>query len=369
MTVRETGRPPRILDLDALRGLAAAVVVVHHVYKHFMAELAAITAAPLFAMIELIQAQSHRAVLLFFVLSGFAIGLATAHRPPITRPDTRHYLKRRLGRIVPLFYLSLLWTAGFALFYGQGDPSLSVQTLLGNAVFLQTSVSAKGNWIAPFGLNGPYWSLSYEMFFYLLLPLVLGAVHRLGWGGACQPLALIVIGLVAGFASFGLAQVAPSPFSSFLTLWIVWLLGYVAVGLAPTGRNLGFVVAPAVVILSANMILEAMGQRAALLLSMQEGAIIGSLFATVALFPGWLSHSVCLWVRRGFVWLFLRIGEGSYALYLLHYPVILMLMTQLPDTMAPAGQVGVSVVAMLVLALGLCPWLEPRLTAYVRARF
>ena len=354
----------RIRELDALRGIAALVVFVHHVFVIFNDEVRAVVTGAAFAVLDVVQAQNKAAVLTFFVLSGYAIGLATRGREPVTRPTLADYASRRARRILPLYWISLAWTAALGLIYGMSDPSFSLQTLIGNILFLQTSAVAKGNWFDPYGLNGPYWSLSYEAFFYFLLPAALLAV-RVSPLAARSNTALIGLGILAVFAGFAANNLAPSPFSEFFAAWVVWLLGYVAAKLVPGAGSVALVAAPMLALFAANSALMLSGTSSDMLATVYKGTVIGFLFALVALWPGWTGAAPVRLFRRVFVVLFERLGEGSYALYLLHYPLLLALHAVLP---MPAGGPlwWLSGAGLLLFALLYCPWQERTVTRLAR---
>ena len=341
----------RIPELDALRGFVAMVVVVHHLFVIFQAACVAYLPVPAYRLLDFVQAQSKLAVLTFFVLSGYAIGLATRSNPPVTQAATGAYAFRRVARIVPLYVVSLGWTAALGLIYGFQGPAFSLQTLLGNAAFLQTSLEAKGYWFEPFGRNGPYWSLSYEVFFYLILPVVLIAVRHKPVFGLGTRGQLLALGMVALIVSLVANQIAPSPFSNFLGLWIVWLVGYVSVDLKRSGRAIVLVLAPVVLTGSGFMVLRELGRTSATLTDAFSGTVIALFFALAAIWGKWDQFGIVRAARRGFVMLFERIGKGSYALYLLHYPLLLAARTVLGTTNAMIfGVVGLVVLLPLFMA-------------------
>ena len=63
----------RIVILDSLRGAVALIVVAHHIWTIFNAEINEWLSAPIVSVYDLVQAQNHRAVMAFFILSGFTI--------------------------------------------------------------------------------------------------------------------------------------------------------------------------------------------------------------------------------------------------------------------------------------------------------
>ena len=355
----------RIPELDALRGFVAMIVVIHHLFVIFQTVWTRYIPVPAYRVFDFVQAQNKLAVLTFFVLSGYAIGMATRDRQPVTRAAIRHYAFRRVARIVPLYAFSLAWTAALGLIYGFEGPAFSMRTLLGNALFLQTSLDAKGNWFAPFGRNGPYWSLSYEVFFYLLLPVALLAVRPVPIAELGQKGQLLAFGAIAVLVGLVMNQVAPSPFSNFLGLWIVWLVGFVAVDLKRSGRALALVAAPVILTGVAMVALRETGRASATLDDAFSGTAIAFVFTLAAMWGRWDDFTAVRCVRRAFVAAFGRIGKGSYALYLLHYPLLLAAQALLLAAQALLGKGTTDMLGMIglsallpLLILVFCPWIE-----------
>ncbi|WP_417671700.1 acyltransferase family protein [Roseibium sp.] len=134
---------------------------------------------------------------LFFVLSGFVMWLTTADRST----DTVEFYKRRIERIVPLYWVFTLMAAMIALI----APSLLKSTvfdlphLMASLFFIPwfNPADPAGTMIAPVIVPG--WTLNYEMYFYL----VFGALLLLPQGKRI-PMLLLVIGGI-----FAAAQLAP----------------------------------------------------------------------------------------------------------------------------------------------------------------
>jgi peptidoglycan/LPS O-acetylase OafA/YrhL len=118
---------------------------------------------------------------MFFVISGFVLFLPTVRDG--TFGSVREYAWRRVARIAPAYYVGLI---GFALVYplisAPGTPGFWVRDQLESfgihALFLQRELlgDTHGLWgfgtTVGFGYNGPLWSLSIEIAFYVTLPLL-----------------------------------------------------------------------------------------------------------------------------------------------------------------------------------------------------
>ena len=128
----------------------------------------------------------HDAVIIFFVLSGLVI-CATSTRPSETWIT---YLTARASRIysvaIPAIVLSF-GLKGIAAFlepgYLQPDPTTDV--VLSNDLHISTAVSALlfllQSWHSQaLPWNGPYWSLCYEVWYYVIFGILL-FVRNLAW--------------------------------------------------------------------------------------------------------------------------------------------------------------------------------------------
>jgi peptidoglycan/LPS O-acetylase OafA/YrhL len=163
-------QPGRIPELDGLRGVAIAMVVVHHYF------LEPIRAAP-GTWLSHIQAAGRLAwsgVDLFFVLSGFLIGGIL-----LDARDSSNYFQvfytRRVFRIVPIYAVFLF--AAFCVFQAGnlGDGNRFTWLFQGrlpwvpHLVFLQNFWMVKANTFGP-AILGLTWSLAVEEQFYVTLP-------------------------------------------------------------------------------------------------------------------------------------------------------------------------------------------------------
>ncbi len=148
----------RIDKLEALRGLAALYVVIHHTVTHWY-YVGGFNVGNLNRL-------GQEAVILFFLISGFVIKFAFEKT---SDKSFRTYFLKRFYRIyIPL--VIVLFMGYFLMSHAEGrwiDPELRV--LLGNLAMLQDYGDVKPNIIVPtWLLNDPLWSLAYEWWFYML---------------------------------------------------------------------------------------------------------------------------------------------------------------------------------------------------------
>ncbi len=155
----------RIVELDGLRGIAIAAVILFHLV------LFAPTASPVLNRILLF---GWSGVDLFFVLSGFLIGgILIDHRDSLNYFTT--FYARRFFRIVPI-YFSIVGL--YFLCYAVGGILRSeLMKSVGPPMPLISYLSFTNNlWIAHSGsmtsFASPTWSLAIEEQFYLTLPLL-----------------------------------------------------------------------------------------------------------------------------------------------------------------------------------------------------
>lgn len=143
-------RLPRLAFLDALRGIAALLVVVQHGGEQLSAGFRQLTGS----VLQLGQL----GVLTFFLVSGFVIPLS------LERGGLHRFAVTRLTRLYPAYWLSLLlvlatWQAGVVAIpatFRDGPAPWLVQ-----ATMLQSFVGVPQ-------LQGQYWSLAFELIFYAL---------------------------------------------------------------------------------------------------------------------------------------------------------------------------------------------------------
>jgi peptidoglycan/LPS O-acetylase OafA/YrhL len=197
--------PGRITSLDGLRGVAALVVVIYHVFlvQPSLAAPHLDPNAPLgvaewlatFTPLHLVWA-GPEAVFVFFVLSGLVLALPVADTG---RLDLRDYYPRRLLRLyLPVWAavgLAVAWATAFPRTW-QDDDSWWLKANATDPTTAKVIADSLLVW-SPGQANHVLWSLQWEVIYCLLLPLVLVVVRRFPrlWAGKLLAvLAAIVVG-------------------------------------------------------------------------------------------------------------------------------------------------------------------------------
>lgn len=156
-----TQRPGRILGLDLLRAVAAWLVLLSHV--------AFWTGAGAQGTVGGLAVRGELGVAVFFALSAFLLSTPFVRRGlgGAAHWSVRRYLTRRLARILPAYLLALAAVVAVAVFLGGAAASvLDVPTLL---VHLVIGQGWTGQTFQSFTQT---WSLTTEVTFYVLLPLI-----------------------------------------------------------------------------------------------------------------------------------------------------------------------------------------------------
>ena len=283
MTTPRDTPPTEIIQshyLDVLRGVAALIVLVSHADHAGLMQIAMGASLKVFL--------GRFGVYLFFILSGFLIwrsaqgirrmgGLAT-------------YGIHRVTRLVPLYLVNIAFVV-WALphFESAFQPQVTLETLVRHLTFTQglnPSVSRD--------LNPVLWTLTHEVVFYALVPLLL-----------MLPTASLPL---LGAAAIVLAW-APSTMSSFLALFHLFTIGILVAERRVVWAGLALLVFTAMQATSQPFAAEEIAARLA----------AGGLFMAALAAPArgqWLSAPL-QWV-----------GVMSFSLYIWHYLFINILGTQ-----------------------------------------
>jgi peptidoglycan/LPS O-acetylase OafA/YrhL len=179
-----SGLHRRIEDIEILRALAISLVLIQHSVWNLVFNVpwlsALLGAVPMWCGVDL-----------FFVVSGFVItrSLQPALQDGVPYEVLRHFWLRRAFRLWPAswFWLALM-VLGSAMFRNppfMGTLALNLRGALAGAFGFANIRFSLNGFGHVYGASFPYWSLSLEEQFYLVLPfLILLSRRRLAWVAA-----------------------------------------------------------------------------------------------------------------------------------------------------------------------------------------
>jgi len=322
----------RLRGVDAARGLAAGLVLIHHLDVFFPIALTGLLGNSFaLSLLNALSSLNSEAVMLFFVISGFCIQATSRRYDFFRRNDLAHYGLRRAARILPPYLIAIAFTFAIGMVMGRtADKSFSFETLAGNLAFVQTSDGMRGTWFVPFGNNAPLWSLSFEVFYYVIFPAaILLELRLLGGFGLRRSLAGLALTFAGCCASLLCYELLPNPIMLFATLYFVWRIGVsiedVQSKLASPAELAGMLLLLAILIATVIWL-----RGSATLELMLSGAIIGMLWLLLRRQElAWLLNSPPVGALVGVL---ARIGLISYSLYLLHYPILQLTKYLMSDT-------------------------------------
>jgi peptidoglycan/LPS O-acetylase OafA/YrhL len=287
--------------LDWLRFIAAFVVVIAHARADTFPAFGELPEAQKTMATQLFYAVTrlgHEAVIVFFVLSGFLVGGKVIERSVDGSFDPLSYAVDRFSRLyvplLPALFLTVI--AGIVA----GIP-ISVYEFIGNLASLQ------GVAVQPPRANGPLWSLSYEVWFYVLACVASVAIKR---RSTTSFLVLIVVLLL-------FTALEPH----YLFCWIIGAFAYIT---RPRWSG---------VWLGLGVVVTAVGISFSQIASESRSIIGLASFISRELAVMVLATGVAVTVqqlitfrRGGWIAAFDRQGgllaKGSYTLYLTHYPIL-----------------------------------------------
>ncbi len=362
------------LLLDLVRFTAALMVVAGH-----------LTHLELHTGMHERQILGDLAVPVFFVLSGFVIRLITRAREHNLRASRHTFLRAflidRAARIysvvLPAMLLTLLVTAavrgidpaGFAAYWAGTSNHAALRILL-NLTFLSQSW---GHNTIPF-LNTPFWSLSYECLYYVgfaLLMFLRGGkriVALLLWALATGPQVLFLLPVWAfGCVVYDAYHWLRSrPAAQFLRSALLILMtagfGTRALRAWPPRLLLRFAALPN------PLALAHQPQMRATMFAFAVG--IGAAFALLAALL--LSDLIVLTRRNPWPRRFRHVADGTFSLYLMHYPLMVLATTlglYRPHALARNLLVTAVVCLILILAARPLDLLKLRLRTWLRHAF
>ena len=344
------------LQLESLRGISAIVVLFTHCFQAFIAPFD----LTLYSWVRLL---GQAAVMIFFVLSGYLIGYSIQRNTHQHGQFNLHqYTRQRYRRILPPFLFAMALTVILyllaPLFFAsqthafQNSFGMMIRTsyTLEAGDFFGSLLFLNGFITPTVSANAPLWSLSYEVWFYVLagfLPFLKDSeMAKIGFFSVLIVLSILNI--------------------QFFIYFLVWLMAF-ACSFRHIQRHflnrlqvlklglfgLAFLIA-CIDAYQFHIVDQARQYRAANFTLFN--------FCIGLAFSCWL---VQLQHQRSYYYpVWVQSADFSYTLYVTHFPLLLFILGCIPATLAYG--LGGAVLALLgsmggliVFAWLMAKWLEP----------
>lgn len=315
--------------------------------------------------------------MIFFVLCGYFVGGAVLRFG--AKFSFRDYLAARISRlwVVLIPCLFITWGPGHIVGYYSpgllsgvsfdiwhsgpkiGEYSADFSTFLANMFFMQTITSPV------FGLNGPLWSLANEFWHYMLFPLL-----------------AIPIGLIESRKDFFCAMAFVFAMTivwyllkDILNCFIVWIMGVVVYLLQTKIKSLSPIIDRIFIFASILFFSLSLGysKSTALIrnISIEPDFAVSLSFAFLCPIFTYQTSSKTRW--PWFTNFSLHISEVSYSLHLLHFPIVILIVSTIYQSrkLVSEGFVLTQYIGwgLLLMAIGgMVWWLFESRTAFVRSK-
>jgi peptidoglycan/LPS O-acetylase OafA/YrhL len=328
----------RLAGLDGIRGLAALYVVCNHIFERAFPGYPADN-APWWAGWFI---YGRFAVVVFIVLSGFSLAQSPA-RDGWRLDSVFRFAARRARRILPAYFAALAFSLGVAWLLvpqpGQGRPDTG--SILANGLLVQNVVREPSP-------NRAFWTMAIEAQLYVVFPLLLLTVRRVG-------AVVMVAAVTAVVAAVGVAGPHDQGLQAFVIqsppdLAALFALGIAAAGAVGASKARGgrrwawlALVAAAPVLLTIAFRGSVWTLTHLLWVDLALGPAIACLLVALAVGrPAPLVRVLDSWPIR-------RLGLSSYSLYLLHEPIVIVVYRRIVLPRYHHGATAFVIAAALVL--------------------
>lgn len=332
------GQADNVRPMEGLRGFAVFLVFLTH-YASMVTPWIADSPATLQLAFGL-RAFGHAGVDLFFVLSGYLIyGSLMRHPQPFLR-----FMRRRIVRIYPSFLA--VFIAYVLLSFAFPAESRIPEPATAAALYLLQNLLLLPGLFPIEAMITVAWSLSYEMFFYLATPAIIGALglraRSRRWRVAC------LLALAGALALHGALAGGPIRLMMFLAGMLLHEAMVPPRTVPPVAGRTGLL---ALLVGLGSMLLPVEGSR--VLQTLQ----VCILFVAWPLLCLACFQSPSARLPRSFSWTPLRwLGNMSYSYYLLHGLVLnagfLLLAWAWPPAVQGAWLFWAALPVLFVLTLG-----------------
>ena len=306
----------RLTFLDALRGLASLSVAVFHIYAFSAVSAQLATVEP--HWLDAALKHGGLGINVFFVISGIAIATSIGQARITWRYLGRFALRRSI-RLDPPYWATLALASVILAVDGRA-PSMG--RVLAHVFYAQT-IAGQAQIVSVF------WTLTYEVQFYLALVLAVMLAQRLGarvgWGLAIVPL----------LTSLAVSALHIDTHGWFILWWYAFAAGVATLGML-TGRLPLVVWLLALVLIAANEAFVGSFNHIAVAVA----ALAIGLMGRGGLLARWTGGRVLQWL-----------GSRSYSLYLIHFLGATLAKMFSPRIHGP-GTAALVFAASLLLAMG-----------------
>lgn len=324
----------RLVEIDALRGLAAMAVVLYH-YTTWYVDLYHPATLPTLSFPD-----GHYGVNLFFIISGFVIFMTLEKT---SRP--MDFVVSRFSRLFPAYWVAIVLTYTITHMLGLPDRLVSLGSAFGNLMMIHHM----------FGIphvDGVYWTLEVELLFYCGMFLLyrfghLHLIHQVLLG-------LLALRLTYFVLERGFGIDLPWTISRLLILkYIPWFALGISIYQVTSRECAGAWRRPAVTAACAILALLIVDSPFLALLAVGLGAAV---FLAASGHASLLRHRLLVWL-----------GTISYTLYLLHQNIGWSIELQLQASgMSTDGSILIALLTSLAMATALTRWVEQPAMRWIR---
>jgi peptidoglycan/LPS O-acetylase OafA/YrhL len=352
--------------LDGLRGVAALMVLLYHLFE----AIAFAAGAP-----EQDLYHGFMGVDFFFVLSGFVMGYAYDDR--WRKMTTGQFIKRRLIRLHPMVVIGVVF--GLLAFIMQGrvtwdGEKVSIATLALTTIMalfmlpvMGKGLDVRGN-TEMFPLNGPHWSLFFEYLGSLLYALLLHKIStkslRIWVAVAAVALVVNAVTLGDGTIAYGWSYEPLNMAGGALRILFAYPAGLL-LAREFHARKIKPTRLPAFSLSAIALIVILSAPNFSTLFDTKSASVAYQCLCVLLFFPLIIAFAargnVSGWMQRMVSYL----GRLSYPLYAIHYPMIYLYIHWINTNCHPFGQwkyatpIGVALISIFLAIICLHLYDEP----------
>ena len=352
---RTRKRPDRVHAIQLLRFIAASVVALVHQAFAFADHV-----GEGFGLAPPSDQWSQSAVALFFIVSGYVMVISSRSLFGDLRGN-RIFLTRRCVRILPPYWLA---TIGLVVLYLLLGTPVSGADLLRSLALIPYWSEATPGWALPMLWVG--WTLFYEMVFYGLFSLGVPLGRPAAIGIASTGLVVLVAAGVVFSPQSAVLATLTRPVALIFILGMALALFRERGGALPSWLRAALVLAaiPAFVLIPAPDPAQVLGFQYLAWAGMPAACLATALLGGPLRLPAFA--------------LIDRLGDISYALYLLHVPVAVVWMWAFQKAFHPQGPWALfitmvaatyitSAIAFRLIETPMTRWLNARLLPAAKA--